>query len=439
MKDVGLVLAPEVVEWDVSLLSGGTERLRLLQRRACFTELAATELAAHSAIFGPIALSFDIAKLRGAGATPVLYVPQGIGESALSRIGTVCVRGAFHTQYVLRQLQGLKEMSDPAATAERFGMPVAPDYKLILRNPDAAGNIVAESEVPSSHVKNVLQYVGFKNIPFDHSMGVLSVLLNMFYPTDNMHTGDQLGYYRQREWRLIAGDINFNGRPMGRSLSDVETIPIVFAGAVDPVGLGLAASMQRPGGNVTGVAGSFDALEDKRLQLLHELVPAAIRVGYLANPENLNPALRPERLVAARQTLGVEIITLKASHLEELESALAAGKQAGIGALLVPDDPFFINERRLLVRLVARHSVPAMYSKRFFVEEGGLIGFGAPLADQFYQAGIYVARILKGAHPADLPIIQPTKFELVINLKTARTLGLTIPQAIVARADEVIE
>ena len=219
---VGLVLAPEIVEWDVNAITRSREQLRTLQCRACFTELSAAELGAHSKIFGPIALSFDIAKLREVGATPVIYVPQGIADSALSQIGTFCVRGAYHTRYVLRQPQGLKEMSDPEVAAKRFGQPVAPDYKLILRNPDSAGNIVAEYDVPASHVQNVLQHVGFNNIPFDHSIGVLSVFLNMFYPTDNTHTGDQLSYYRQREWRLIAGDINFNGRPMGRGLSDTE-------------------------------------------------------------------------------------------------------------------------------------------------------------------------------------------------------------------------
>jgi len=217
------------------------------------------------------------------------------------------------------------------------------------------------------------------------------------------------------------------------------TIPIVFTGAVDPVGLGLAESIQRPGGNVTGIATSFDALEDKRLQILHELAPGAARVGYLINPINPNPALRQERLAAARQTLGVEIIVLTASRPEELEAAFTSGAQAGIGALLVPDDPLFYASAAPLIELMARYSVPAMYPAHFFVTNGGLIGYGAPIEDRAYQAGIYVARILKGAKPADLPIAQPTKFELVINLKTAGALGLTVPPALLARADEVIE
>lgn len=223
MKGVGLVLAPEIVEWDVSVISGGAEELRLLQRRACFTELSPEELARHSLVFGPIALSFDIGKLRAAGATPVIYVPQGIGGNPLSQIGTFCVRGAYHTRYVLQQLLGLKEMSDPAVVAARFGKPAAPNFELNLKNTNSAGNVVADYKIPASTVREVLQHVGFNNIPFDHSIGVLSVLLNMFYPTDNEHAGDELGYYRQREWRLIAGDINFGGRAMGRSLTEAET------------------------------------------------------------------------------------------------------------------------------------------------------------------------------------------------------------------------
>jgi hypothetical protein len=173
-------------------------------------------------VFGPIALSFDIATLRAFGATPVIYVPQGIGESALSRIGATCVYGAHHTQYVLRRLQDLKEASNLESMAKRFGMPVSPDYKLQLKNTDSAGNVVVEYDVPARHVQYLLQHVGFNNIPFDHSAGILEVFLNMFYPTDNTHTGDHLGYYRQREWRVIAGDLNFNGRPLGRSLSETE-------------------------------------------------------------------------------------------------------------------------------------------------------------------------------------------------------------------------
>jgi hypothetical protein len=222
MKEVGLVLAPEVVSWDITASGGGNQRFSILQKRACFTELALDELLPHSRIFGPISLTVKIAELRAAGATPVIYVPQGLQDSPLSQISSTCAYGAYHTQAVLKQLQGVKEQSDLHIVARLANMPVSPDYELILRNPDAAGNIVAEYHVSAKHVQHVLQHVGFNNMPFDHSVGILSVFLNMFYPTDNAHTGDDLGYYRQREWRLIAGDVNFNGRPLGRSLSADE-------------------------------------------------------------------------------------------------------------------------------------------------------------------------------------------------------------------------
>jgi hypothetical protein len=222
MKEAGLVLAPEVINWDVSVIGGGAEQLRILQRRACFTELSAAELAAHCAIFGPIALSFDIARLRGSGATPVIYVRQDGGENALSAISTFCVHGAYHIQHVLRRLQGLKELSDPALEARRVGTPVAPNYELTLQNTNPAGKVVAEYNVPASNVRHVLQHVGFSTIPFDHSIGVLNVFLNMFHPADDIHTGEPPRYYRQREWRLIAGDTNYDDWPSGRSLSDPE-------------------------------------------------------------------------------------------------------------------------------------------------------------------------------------------------------------------------
>ncbi|MDV6347712.1 hypothetical protein R2083_09300 [Nitrosomonas sp. Is35] len=152
---------------------------------------------------------------------PVIYIPQGL-STPLSLIGTFCVNGTYHTKYVLGQLQQLKNLSNPQSAAQVLGSPVAPNYTLDLQNTDAAGQVAATYAVPATHVQNVLQHVGFNNIPFDHSIGVLGVFLNMFCPTDNLHLGELLGYYRQREWRLIAGDIRINSRPMGRELSDAE-------------------------------------------------------------------------------------------------------------------------------------------------------------------------------------------------------------------------
>jgi len=226
MKQVGLVLAPENVSWDVSGFSLGSRQLDILQRRASFTELATSEIAGHSAMFGPISLSFDIGKLRAAGATPVIYVPQGIADNPLSQIATFCVNGAQHTKYVLSRLHDLKELSDPGRLALRLGKPVSPSCELNLQNTDAAGNVVARYNLRIADVQNLLQYIGFNSIPFDHSAGILGYFLNIFYPTDNLYQNDELGYYRQREWRLVASNVNIHGRPIGRSLSAAEVVQL---------------------------------------------------------------------------------------------------------------------------------------------------------------------------------------------------------------------
>jgi hypothetical protein len=223
MKERGLILAPEIVTWELPLQDGGVESLSILQRRACFTELSIAELADHARIFGPISLSFSIDRLRASGLTPVLYVPQGAGLGSLSQISTFCVKAAWHTRYVLQRLQELKVISDPITCRERFGYPLAPGATVQLKNTDPAGNVVANYTIPASHVDAVMKHIGYRNIPFDHSIGMLSVFLNIFYPTDNTHSGELLGYYRQREWRLIGGDLNFNNRPIGRGLKPDET------------------------------------------------------------------------------------------------------------------------------------------------------------------------------------------------------------------------
>jgi hypothetical protein len=222
MKEAGLVLAPEIVKWELPLQGGGVEHLSILQRRACFTELSIAELDRHAATFGPISLSFNIDKLRAAGLTPVVYVPQGTGIGSLSQISNFCVKAAWHTRYVLDRLQDLKIVSDPASAHEKFGYPLSPDATLQLQNKDPGGNLVANYTVPASNVDAVMKHIGYRNIPFDHSIGMLSVFLNIFYPTDNAYSGELLGYYRQREWRLIGGGLNFNNRPIGRGLTPTE-------------------------------------------------------------------------------------------------------------------------------------------------------------------------------------------------------------------------
>ena len=226
MADTGLVLAPEIVTWEIGVAGGTIDRLPILQRRASFTELALSELTGHSTVFGPISLSFDIDTLREAGVTPVIYVPQHSGMGSLSQLATFCAKAAWHTRYVLERLQELKVMSDPDTAVARFGKPLAPDCVFNLTNTDPKGKVVAQYAVSAANIQAIMKYIGYRNIPFDHSIGMLSVFLNMFYPTDNAYSGELLGYYRQREWRLIGG-VDFNARPIARSLTDKEKARLI--------------------------------------------------------------------------------------------------------------------------------------------------------------------------------------------------------------------
>jgi putative tryptophan/tyrosine transport system substrate-binding protein len=217
-----------------------------------------------------------------------------------------------------------------------------------------------------------------------------------------------------------------------------STLPIVFLMGADPVQLGVVASLNRPGGNVTGVYQFFGALGGKRLELAREIVPTASTIAVLVNPSNPNKAAHLGEIQSAARATGQRIEVLEASSESEIDAAFATLTQRRAGALIVADDPFF-GIGTQLVRLAARHRVPAIYYARVLVTAGGLISYGPSQAETYRQFGIYAGRVLKGAKPSDLPIVQPTKFELVINLKTAKALGLTIPPSLLARADEVIE
>jgi len=217
-----------------------------------------------------------------------------------------------------------------------------------------------------------------------------------------------------------------------------STIPIVFTSG-DAVGDGLAASLARPGGNLTGVSFLTVDLHPKRFELLSELVPQARVIALLVNPnvpatERVTPAVQE----AARPN-GVQLLILKASTESEIDAAFAALVQRQAGALVSSSNPFFYYRREQIVALAARHAVPAIYEVREYATAGGLISYGPSFRAAFRQVGIYTGKILKGANPADLPVVQPTTFELVVNLKTAKALGLTIPPSILSRADEVIE
>jgi putative ABC transport system substrate-binding protein len=218
-----------------------------------------------------------------------------------------------------------------------------------------------------------------------------------------------------------------------------SSIPIVFTFGGDPVREGFVASLNRPGGNVTGASFFVSLLSGKALGLLHELVPNAAVIGLLIDPRPPeNVRLLSDAREAAR-TLGLEMLVLNASSPGEIDAAFATLRSRGAGALLVGAGTYFVSRRQQIVALAARDAIPAMYSIREYVEEGGLMSYGNDVADGYRRAGLYVARILKGEKPADLPIEQATRFEFVINLKTARTLGLTVPPTLLARADEVFE
>jgi putative ABC transport system substrate-binding protein len=231
------------------------------------------------------------------------------------------------------------------------------------------------------------------------------------------------------------------GGPVPARAAKVATgkIPIVFAYGGDPVSDGLVASLNRPGGNVTGITFIGTALTSKKLELLREIAPEVTDYGLLVNPAGTLADTQVKDMKEAVQKLGLRLHVANVSSQGEIDAAFAAISQRKVGALVVGTDPIFASSRGQLIALTARYKIPAIYNIREYAEIGGLMSYGGSLTDAWRQAAVYVSRILKGEKPADLPVIQPTKFELTINLKTAKALGLNVPPQLLARADNVIE
>jgi putative tryptophan/tyrosine transport system substrate-binding protein len=240
--------------------------------------------------------------------------------------------------------------------------------------------------------------------------------------------------------REVAVIVSIGGSPSAvAAKTATTTIPIVFATGGDPIALGLVASLNRPSGNVTGVSFLISTLVAKQFEVLHETVPKTALIGFLVNPTNPNADTDTKNVLAAAEALGQRLLVLQARMESELETAFVTLAQQRAGALVVDADPFFIARRDKLIELAVRQNMPTIYPLREFAVAGGLTSYGTSITEAYRIVGLYAGRILKGEKPAELPVQQSTKVVLIVNLKTANALGLTVPPQIVARADEVIE
>jgi len=289
----------------------------------------------------------------------------------------------------------------------------------------------------SSYVEHVAPAVrqGLKETGYDEGRNVA-----IEYRSAEGHYDRLPGLVADLIGRKVAVILAAGGsEPAKAAKAASATIPIVFISAADPVKAGLVAALNRPGGNITGVSLLSSALEAKRLEMLSELVPGEGSIGVLVNPQYPDADRQLSELQEAAGIIKRQIHIVRASTKPEIETAFATVAEKGAGALLVAQDPLFVGQREQLVALAARYRLPAIYPQREYAEIGGLASYSTDFRNGYRQAGIYIGKILNGAKPADLPVVQPTKFELVINLKTANALGLEIPPILLARVDEMIE
>ncbi|MFI4998950.1 MAG: ABC transporter substrate-binding protein [Reyranellales bacterium] len=308
-----------------------------------------------------------------------------------------------------------------AASAQRTGLPVVG-----FLSPQSAGAAVASRIAGFLAGLSELHYVEGQNVSIDY------VWADGHYDRLPALANDLV----RRKVAVIAA-LTQDAALAAKAAT--ATIPIVFNVGGDPVRSQLVASMSRPGGNATGISMFTNQLEAKRLALLHELAPKVTAVGVLINPDNASAEKEQREVEAAARSLGLQVHIRRASRDSDLADACESLAQSGARALMPVADPFFASQRERLVALAAKHSLPAIWEWPDFVEGGGLMSYGTSIVDNYRQAGVYTGRVLKGEAPANLPVVQPTKFVLAVNLKTARTLGIEVPPTLIAGADQVIE
>jgi putative tryptophan/tyrosine transport system substrate-binding protein len=319
----------------------------------------------------------------------------------------------------------------------------------LLGGAAAAWPLVARAQQPAMPVVGFLNSLGDNDRPnlrvaFHRGLGEAgfapgsNVAIEYRYADNQIHRLPALAAdLVNRRVAVIAA--TGGGASVQAAKGATTTIPIVFVSAGDPVKEGYVASLNRPGGNLTGITWFGTLLSGKGFGLLHELVPNATLIALLVNPNTPESARMPQDLLETTRTLGRQLLVLNASSRSEIDTAFATLRQRRADALLVSGDPFFSSRQQQIVALAGRDAIPTMYFNREFVADGGLMSYGNNIADAYRRAGVYVGRILKGEKPAELPVDQATKFEFVINLTAAKTLGLEVPPTLSARADEVIE